>query len=335
MHEFHSMPRQGNDKPCQLALFAHGGEQLMLHRSRFVAIILCALTLCLPYVRSFAENQTQEIQWFMSLAKRNNGKAFCAPPTTTVRELLSAFAVFSKAHPELNGQINDEQTLRALAEQYPCTPSSATATNASDPHGGSQAIQSDRERTYSLTSVSPIFSQLVSTAIPKGFQARASYEATLPGPRYVRESVLEGETENHWTQMMTVTGAKDLATNPQLTPQRFVESMANGYQKRCPNSFSSIGVPTGQISGFEAFSAIVSCGTSPLTDGRTSEAAMILAIKGQRDYYTVQWAERSTPSAAPLAVDTAKWIERFHALSPIKVCPIIAGESPPYPSCVK
>jgi hypothetical protein len=128
---------------------------------------------------------------------------------------------------------------------------------------------------------------------------------------------------------------KNLAANPQLTPQKFVESMANGYQKRCPSSFSIVGVPTGQISGFEAFSAIVSCGTSPLTGGRTSEAAMILAIKGQQDYYTVQWAERSAPSAAPLTVDRAKWIQRFHALAPIKICPIVPGESPPYTSCVK
>jgi Rap1a immunity proteins len=297
----------------------------MVHRSQFVAPILCALILGLSCVGSFAESQSQELQWFMSLAKQNNGKAFCAPPTTTVRELLSAFAAFSKAHPELNGQINDEQTLRALAERYPCIPSSAPATNAADPHGAS----------HSLTSVSPIFSQLVSTAIPKGFQAHASYEATLPGPRYMRESVLEGETENQWTQMITITGAKDLAANPQLTPQKFVQSMALGYQRRCPASFSIVAVPTGQISGFEAFSAIVSCGISPLTGGRTSEAAMILAIKGQQDYYTVQWAERSAPSAGPLAVDTAKWIQRFHALAPIKICPIVPGESAPYPSCVK
>ena len=292
--------------------------ELLPRRSRFVAVIFCALSLGLPCMRSFAENPTQEFQWFMNLVKENNGKAFCAPPTTTIRELLNAFTAFSKAHPELNGQVNDEQTLRALAERYPCTAS----------------LQSRRENGYSLTSVSPIFSQLLSTAIPKGFQVHPSYEAMLTGPRYMRESVLEGENENQWTQMITITGAKDLAANPQLTPQRFVESIANGYQKRCPNSFSIVGVPVGQISGLETFSAIVSCGMSPLTDGRTSEAAMILAIRGARDYYTVQWAERSAPSATPLAIDSARWIQRFHALSPIKVCPIIPGELAPYPSCV-
>jgi hypothetical protein len=308
---------------------------MSLRQGRFTAVILCVLSLGFSCMRSNAEDQNQEIQWFMSLAKQNNGKAFCAPPTTTVRELLSAFAAFSKAHPELNGQINDEQTLRALAERYPCTSSAATAANRGNPPGASQATQAYRGKGSSLASVSPIFSQLVSTSIPMGFQAQASYEATLPGPRYMREFVLEGETENRWTQMITITGAKDLAANPQLTPQKFVESLASGYQKRCPASYSIVGVPTNQISGFETFGAIVSCGLSPLTGSRTSEAAMILAIKGQKDYYTVQWAERSAPSASPLAIDAGKWTQRFHALSPIKVCPIIPGESSPYPSCVR
>jgi hypothetical protein len=167
---------------------------LLFRRSRFVAVIFCALSLGLPCMRSLAENPNQEIQWFMNLVKENNGKAFCAPPTTTIRELLSAFAAFSKAHPELNGQVNDEQTLRALAERYPCsTSSTTTAASPTDPHSASRGLQPYRDKGYSLTSVSPIFSQLLSTAIPKGFQAHPSYEAMLTGPRYMRESVLEGE----------------------------------------------------------------------------------------------------------------------------------------------
>jgi Rap1a immunity proteins len=291
---------------------------------------------------SAAETSNEEIQWFMNLAKANNGKAFCAPSTTTIHELLDALHAFAKAHPELNGQVNDEQTLRALGERFPCATSSSSSKEPHDPDargvsqdGVSQEIEAYREKGYSLTSVTPIFSQLLSTAMPKGFEASPSYEATLPGPRYMRESVLDGENVNQWTQMITITGAKDLAANAQLTPQKFVQSMAGGYQKACPSSFSAVSVPVGEISGFETFSAIVSCGTSPLTGGRTSEAAMILAIKGERDYYTVQWAERAEPSALPITIDSAKWIQRFHALSPIKLCAIIPGEPAPYPSCIK
>jgi hypothetical protein len=80
-------------------------------------------------------------------------------------------------------------------------------------------------------------------------------------------------------------------------------------------------------------SAILNCG-SPLTAASTSEAAMILAIKGQIDYYTERWADRAVPATAALPIDLAKWVQSFHALSP-KACGIVAGESAPYPSCVK
>lgn len=281
-----------------------------------------------------AADANSEVQWFITLAKANNGKAFCASPTTTIKELLEVFSQFVKEHPELNGRVNDEQTLRALADHYPCASSTPSELGHTDVNSASQGVESYRQKGYSLKTITPIFSQLLSMSLPKGFQPSAVYEATLPGPRYMRESVLKGENEKEWTQMITITGAKGLASNPNVTPQKFVENMAGGYKKACADSFSVIGIPVGKISGFDTFSAIVSCGASPLTAGRTSESAMILAIKGERDYYSVQWAERAAPSSAPIAIDTTKWIEKFNKLVPIKLCPIVPGESAPYPSCV-
>ena len=105
----------------------------------------------------------------MSLAKANNGTAFCAPPTTTIRELLDAFSKFSKQHPELNGQVNDEQTLRALAERYPCAARATAAVGGADVNSAPQ-----------LTSVTPIFSQLLSTSIPKGRPGCSSTSVIRP-----------------------------------------------------------------------------------------------------------------------------------------------------------
>jgi hypothetical protein len=283
---------------------------------------------------SMAAGAASEVQWFVKLAEANSGKAFCAPPTTTMKELLDAFSQFVKKHPELNGRVNDEQTLRALAEQYPCATGTPSALGHTNPINVSQEVESTSQGGSSLKSITPIFSQLLSTSFPMDFQPVPVYEATIPGPRYMRESVLRGENEKEWTQMITVTGAKDLASSPNVTPQRFVESIASGYKKACPDSHRAVGVPVGKIDGFEAFSAIVSCGSSPLTAGRTSESAMILAIKGEHDYYTIQWAERAAPSSAPIAIDSAKWTARFNRLAPIKLCPIVPGESAPYPSCI-
>lgn len=199
--------------------------------------------------------------------------------------------------------------------------------------GMARSIDDYRAKGASINTIAPIFSQLVSTSLPKGFKPAPVYEATLPGPRYVRENVLEGENENEWTQMITITGAKDLSNNPNLTPQKFVEAMAAGYKRACPDTFSAAKVPIQNISGYDAFGAVVSCGKSPLTQGRTSESAIIIGIKGEHDYYTVQWAERSAASATPLEIDAAKWAQRLNGIGPIKICAIVAGEPAPYPSC--
>jgi hypothetical protein len=307
---------------------------MLLRLSNLITVISFAGSACFLSGASMAADADSEAQWFVKLAKANNGKAFCAPPTTTMKELLDAFSQFVKKHPELNGRVNDEQTLRALAEHYPCatdTPSALGHTNAIN---ASQAVESTGQAGNSLIAITPIFSQLLSTSFPKDFQPAPVYEVTLPGQRYMRESVLKGETVKEWTQMITVTGTKDLASSPNLTPQKFVESMAAGYRKACADSFSAVGVPVGKIDDFETFSAIVSCGSSPLTAGRTSESAIILAIKGEHDYYTIQWAERAAPSSAPIAIDSAKWTARFNSLVPIKLCPIVPGESAPYQSCI-
>ena len=93
----------------------------MTTRSKnLVALILIALFLCLFSKAASAEDSDREYQWLMNLAKINNGKAFCAPPTTTYKELVDVFVQFSKSHPELNDQLTDAQTLQAFAEHYPC-----------------------------------------------------------------------------------------------------------------------------------------------------------------------------------------------------------------------
>ena len=39
-------------------------------------------------------------------------------------------------------------------------------------------------------------------------------------------------------QMITVTGAKGVAANPEVTPEKFAVSMAAGFKKACPETFA-------------------------------------------------------------------------------------------------
>src|SRR3954470_18435939 len=84
--------------------------------------------------------------------------------------------------------------------------------------------------------ISPIYSQLVRFSMPSNFAV--VYE-NGNADNYIREAVLKGETVNAWTQMITVTGAKGLARNRQVTPESFAAAIASGFKKACPDTFDA------------------------------------------------------------------------------------------------
>ena len=168
-------------------------------------------------------------------------------------------------------------------------------------------------------------------SFPKGFVP--AFEDTKDGS-YIQESVLAGESVNKWTQMITITGAKNLAQNPNATLTRFADSVAGGFKRVCPNSFNATNLGESKFGIYSAFSAVISCGTASPTKEQYSESLLLTVIKGDKDYYTIQWAERGDASEIPIKFDNAKWTDRLKKLMPIKLCPIVPGEAAPYPSCV-
>jgi hypothetical protein len=184
----------------------------------------------------------------------------------------------------------------------------------------------------SYTVISPIFGQLVRFALPSNF-APVAFEKTN-GPSYIREAVLKGETVQAWTQMITVTGAKGVAGNPQVTPQSFAVSMAAGFKKACPDTFAVKPFGAQKFGDQDGFVAVVGCGRIETSADKHGETALIIAVKGSADYYTIQWAERAPSSADKPLIDEAKWQQRLSKLKPIQFCPIVPGEAMPYPSCV-
>jgi hypothetical protein len=184
-----------------------------------------------------------------------------------------------------------------------------------------------------LSTVSPVFHQLVVFSVPPEFKSqKATYERNS-GTFYIREHVPEGETVNKWSRMITLTGTRDLASNPNATPQAMLERMVAGIRQHCPDSFSTAAPGPKTIDGFQAFEVIAGCGHLGSGSDVHSEAVIMLAIKGSADYYTLQWAERGHDSPHPLTLDVTYWTGQLARLSPIRLCPIVPGESAPYPSC--
>ena len=58
-----------------------------------------------------------------------------------------------------------------------------------------------------------------------------------------------------------------------------------------------------------------------MSKGMNSETALMIFIKGEKDYYTLQWAERGQLSSNPLPIDEGKWRAKFKKLMPIELTP--------------
>lgn len=184
----------------------------------------------------------------------------------------------------------------------------------------------------SFTVISPIYGQLVRFAMPAGF---AVVFENARENSYIREAVPKGETARAWTQMITVTGAKGLASAPNYSPQGHAGRIADGFKKACPESFAARGIGAMKFGDQEAFVALAGCGrVNTGAGGGHAETALIVAVKGDADAYTIQWAERGSPSAEA-AIDLATWRGRLQALMPIRLCARVPGEAAPYPSCLR
>jgi hypothetical protein len=184
-----------------------------------------------------------------------------------------------------------------------------------------------------MRAVTPVFHQLVAFSLPPEFKSTKATSERTNGAFYLREQVPEGETLDKWSRMISLSGTRDLASNPNATPQAMLARMTAGFQRNCPDTFSSAAPGPQTVGGYAAYEVIVSCGHVQSGKDAYSESAIMLTLKGSADYYTLQWAERGRDSAHALTVDVAYWTRQLARLSPIQLCPLVPGEAAPYPSC--
>lgn len=194
-----------------------------------------------------------------------------------------------------------------------------------------EMLMTDGSKTKRPVAVRPVFSQVVAHSLPGGFVAAFENGNAV---NYIHEFVPSGQTVDSWSQMITLTGAKDMALQPQMTPTVFMTRFANGFKNSCPNTFVTKGIGSYKVDGHDAFLALLGCGNIK-TGTPHSEVTLILAIKGKKDMYSLQWAERGPPLDKAPPLDENKWKPRFQQLSPLRVCEREAGEAPPYRSCLE
>jgi hypothetical protein len=193
---------------------------------------------------------------------------------------------------------------------------------------GSAASAEPAAKSAPSTVIAPILGQVVSFTLPAGFAMQKEQSSSL---QYFHGGFRKGETADTWTQMVAITAGKNMDPDPKKTAQFIAASIANDIKKHCPDTFSVKPLGPSKINGQDAFVAITSCGK--VGSDKHSETALTVTIKGVDAIYSIQWAERAPSNAENLTIDENKWKDRLKQLIPIHVCPIVAGEKAPYPSC--
>lgn len=184
--------------------------------------------------------------------------------------------------------------------------------------------------TPSSTIIAPVLGQLVGFTLPDGFVIQ---KEDADAARYFRPALLKGENSNNWTQMISITGVKDTDKDPTKNAQFIAANISSSIQKLCPDTFSVKPFGPTTIDGQDAFVAVTSCGK--IEPDKHSETALTVAIKAREAVYTIQWAERAPTNAENLTIDESKWKARLKQMVPFRICPVVAGEKAPYPSCGK
>lgn len=193
-------------------------------------------------------------------------------------------------------------------------------------------IEEFRGQGYSVTSITPVFSQLVAFSLPASF---ITVSENAQDGIYMREAIPKGETVNNWTQMLTLSGFKGLAKNPKLDLVTFSNLYMEQMVKKCSPNASGGKVTNLKVGEHDALIYFVSCANVNYLGAAHSEQTLFLSIKGESDYYMILLAERGAPQESIPVFERDKWANRFNQIKPIRLCPRALGESPPYPSCAK
>jgi hypothetical protein len=172
-----------------------------------------------------------------------------------------------------------------------------------------------------LGTASAVFHQMVAFSLPSEFKAVRPFFEKNKRSFYTSEHVPAGETAERWTQMITLSGTRDLALNAAVTVREAITPLATGFQRHCPETFTSTELGAQNVTGAQAAAAVVvGCGRVQSGSEGHSETALILAIKGSSDYYTLQWVRRGAPANSAPSLDAAYWTKQLERLQPIKLC---------------
>lgn len=171
----------------------------------------------------------------------------------------------------------------------------------------------------------PVGIHLLAFTLPEGFEP------------VTEEGVLArrtGETAEAWTEVITLTTDPTRAAQD---PTMDISMLGSVFQAMCPDTleqtyFGSMDVPGSER---DAYSGWNSCGTVLGSDPARSEHELAVAVSGPSGMYVLGWRVRGAAVDDRLDIDEDALEAKLQVLTTgIEVCPMVAGEVAPYPSCI-
>ncbi len=153
----------------------------------------------------------------------------------------------------------------------------------------------------------PVFSQIIAYTYPDNFVP--AFENSFGGS-YLQESVLQGESAERWSQMITLTGARDEAKDPGLHAEGLRGQDRHTLQPGLSGHFFEPGGGHNAGGGPGCLRCRAGLWHGPFRHA-PQRSHVDCRDQGKSDMYTVQWAERSAPVQQPPVLDGVKWGQRF------------------------
>jgi hypothetical protein len=150
-----------------------------------------------------------------------------------------------------------------------------------------ESVDAIPEGVESVPAVIPIFSQKVSFKLPTNWKVAFENQQS---DSYMIEFIPKSESINIWENLLTIQGFKNLADR--MTPENFLDDLVVSYKGICDDAFIFEKLGLIDITGHQAFAAIIGCANLPDPQGNyskegQSELGYYISIKGENDFYLI------------------------------------------------
>lgn len=180
--------------------------------------------------------------------------------------------------------------------------------------------------SYNTIISTTIYSQNLVHGLPKGWRRVSSGQTNHPeGLIFSQNYALDGQNPSNWTELISITGFKNLAQSSNATPKALIGKIAGQKESICPGKSVAMSGEDVLFGEVHAHIAILGCGKLPRDIGGMKagegEIGIYIALKGSNDMYVIQRIQRVTsfePQTPPITQQT--FSELLKSFFPIGLC---------------